>query len=155
MSGLEFHMEFDTGHAELRLDRLASLDKGELLESLGQLGEQQTKRRISSEKESPDGKAWPEWSAHYAGSRHGGNSLLMGDGGLLDSIAAGAPSGDEIAWGSNVVYAAVHNFGHTFSDAWGKGIKAEVPQRQYLGLSDDNKREMEMVAHDFLREVMQ
>lgn len=155
MAGIEFHVDWDPGRTVIALDRLIAADRGELLESLAQLGEQQTKRRISSEKESPTGEAWAAWSSQYAESRHGGNSLLQGDGDLLDSIAAGKPAGDEIAWGSNLIYAAVHQFGHTFDDAWGKGIEATVPARPYLGLSADNEREMVMVAEDFLREVFQ
>jgi phage virion morphogenesis protein len=149
MAGLEFHTEFNASRAELKIEQLSKLDKSELLESLAQLGEQQTKRRISEEKESPDGESWKDWERAYALTRHSGHSLLMGDGNLLESIASTAPSGDEIAWGSNLIYAAVHNFGHTFDDG------REVPERRYLGISADNAEEMEEVAVHFIGEVLQ
>lgn len=149
MAGLEFHTDFNASRAELKIEQLSKLDKSELLESLAQLGEQQTKHRISTEKESPDGESWEDWSRGYALTRHSGHSLLQGDGDLLESIASSAPSGDEIAWGSNLIYAAVHNFGHTFDDG------REVPERRYLGISADNAKEMEDVAVHFIGEVLQ
>lgn len=144
MSGIEFYSDYNATRPELILKNLANLDTRELLESLAQLGEQQSKRRIADEKESPDGDGWQDWSSSYAGTRHNGQSLLQGDGALLESIASTAPSGDEIAWGSDLIYAAVHNFGHEFDDG------RQMPQRQYLGLSDANQNEMEDVAIAFI-----
>ncbi|MEL6503483.1 MAG: phage virion morphogenesis protein [Pseudomonadota bacterium] len=155
MVGLEFVTSFESTRAELVLDRLSKADKSELLESLAVLGESQTKRRIADEKTSPDGEAWPDWAESTKANRHNGQSLLFAEGDLHGSIAAGDPSGNEIAWGSNLEYAAVHNFGHTFDDGFGKGIEITIPQRQYLGLSADNEREMEMVALGFFREALQ
>ena len=155
MAGLEFISEFDAMETMLAIDGVANLDKSELLEGLGALGESQTKRRIQSEKTGPDGTPWQDWSDSYASTRHGGQSLLQADGGLLESIASGPLAGDQISWGSDVVYAAVHQFGHTFDNAWGRGIEATVPAREYLGLSAANEREMEQEALLFIRDTMQ
>ena len=69
------------------LDTLGRSDhKAELLESIGAVAESQTRRRISDEKTAPDGTPWAPWSTDYAKTRHGNQSLLQGDGDLLDSI---------------------------------------------------------------------
>ena len=52
------------------LDRLVQIDTGPLLEGIGAEVESQTRRRIQVDKASPSGKAWPEWSADYAETRH-------------------------------------------------------------------------------------
>jgi len=111
----------------------------ELLESVGALVESQTRRRIQEEKESPEGEAWEAWSERYAATRHGGNSLLQGEGDLLDSIQYLAGD-DEVEVGSNLVYAATHQYGDP-----GRGI----PARPYLGLSDEDEQEIDELIRDF------
>ena len=69
------------------LDTLGRNDyKAELLDSIGAVVESQTRRRIADEKTAPDGSAWAPWSDAYAKTRHGNQSLLQGEGALLDSI---------------------------------------------------------------------
>ncbi|MBQ0604806.1 phage virion morphogenesis protein, partial [Klebsiella oxytoca] len=58
----------------------------ELLESIGAVVESQSRRRISDEKTSPAGERWEEWSEGYRKTRSGNQSLLQGNGDLLDSI---------------------------------------------------------------------
>lgn len=124
------------------LDRLALLDVAELASAISFEGEQQTRRRIQEEKKSPEGEAWPEWSPAYKATRHGGQSLLQSGGGLVDSIQAN-PEGSVAEWGSNLVYAALHNFG-------GEEVGINVPAREYLGLSDENLSDIEDLVIDFI-----
>ncbi|HDP5072390.1 TPA: phage virion morphogenesis protein, partial [Escherichia coli] len=60
--------------------------QAELLESIGAVVESQTRRRIIDEKTSPGGERWPDWSDGYKKTRHGNQSLLRGEGHLLESI---------------------------------------------------------------------
>ncbi|KAB7624324.1 phage virion morphogenesis protein [Alkalilimnicola sp. S0819] len=126
-----------------RLEKLGDLDREGLLEGLGAEGESQTRRRIQEEKRGPDGAAWPDWSARYAGTRHGGHSLLLGEGDLLDSIQSRV-SGGRVEWGSNLVYAAIHQFG-------GAGVGSNIPERAYLGISSANEEDLDAVVDDWLR----
>lgn len=119
-----------------------------LLEAVGAIVESQTRRRIADEKTAPDGKKWEEWSEAYAASKHGaddshephpgalresqGHSLLVLDGGLLDSIQF-LVTGEEVQVGSNLEYARRQN-----------------AQRPFLGLSRDNEREVVEIIDDFL-----
>jgi phage virion morphogenesis protein len=132
----------DNKRLEQHLAALAMLELSELAEAISFEGEEQTRRRIQQEKESPDGTPWPEWSERYAETRHGGHSLLQGEGSLLDSIQA-SPEGSTAIWGSNLVYAALQNFG-------GDPVGINVPSREYLGLSEENLADIEQLAIDWI-----
>ncbi|MCB1520670.1 MAG: phage virion morphogenesis protein [Hyphomicrobiaceae bacterium] len=132
-----------------RLARLSSLNHALMLEALGATVESQTRRRITSEKTSPDGAAWKPNRA--------GTSILVRRGGLRDSIhyRTGA---SEVRIGSGLVYAAIHQFGGTirpkaarklvFPGSGGGLVFADqvtIPARPYLGVSAANRVELERV----------
>lgn len=129
---------------QARIDELAAVDRAQLLDDAGALVESQTRRRIADEKTGPDGQAWPAWSPGYAKTRHGGHSLLRAESGLLDSVQH-LVTGDEVEIGSNLVYAATHQFGDP---------KRKIPARPYLGLSTDNAREVEQLLLNRIDEVL-
>ena len=105
--------------------------------------ESQTRRRIQDEKTAPDGTPWAQWSPGYAETRHSGQSLLQGEGDLLDTIF-GEQRGDDAVVGSPLVYAAIQQHG-------GAEVgKPELPARPFLGVSDDNAREIEDVVITYL-----
>ncbi|MGY5721627.1 phage virion morphogenesis protein [Vibrio cincinnatiensis] len=152
--------------------------KQELLDSLGAVVESQTRRRIADEKSAPDGTNWESWSDSYAKTRNGNQSLLQGEGDLLDSIQYVVEK-DQVRVGSPLAYAGVHQNGfsgavqvdaHTrlITQAFGKALKfpvyqsvssftrmMDVPQREFLGLSRDNQTEVYAVIGDFWSEVLQ
>lgn len=124
-----------------------------IAQGLGHLGgliENQTKARFD-ERQSPEGEAWADWSDDYAASRHKGQSLLVATGSYRDSYAWDL-TGDELRVGSNMVQAALLNFGGTPDMAPGP---AAVPARQHLGLSADNIAEIEDAMSDWISQVMQ
>lgn len=123
------------------LDRLANADLRPLLDALGSEVETQTRRRISEEKTAPDGAPWAPWSDAYAATRHGGQSLLQSEGHLLDSMHYQVIGGDVVEVGSNLVYAAIHQFG-------GEEVGRNIPARPYLGLSDENIDDLAALASD-------
>ncbi len=114
-----------------RIEALAAVDTPGLLDAVGTEVESQTRRRIAEERQAPEGTPWAAWSPRYAATRHGGHSLLQAEGGLLDSIQYSV-AGDTVEVGSNLIYAAIHQFG-------GAEVgKPQLPARPYLGLSPDN-----------------
>lgn len=160
------------------LDTLGRNDyKAELLDTIGAVAESQTRRRIADEKTAPDGSPWAPWSSAYAATRHGNQSLLQGEGDLLDSIEYQVERG-KVRIGSALAYAGVHQDGfsgaikvpaHTrrITQAFGKALRFPVyqsvgaftrqmmiPQRQFLGLSSDNQAELLAVVGDFWQDVM-
>ncbi|MFV3367558.1 phage virion morphogenesis protein [Pseudomonas sp. NY15435] len=126
-----------------RLDRLAELDLGPLLEGIGAEVESQTRRRIQVDKASPSGTPWPEWSADYAETRHSGQSLLQGGGHLLNSLTYQVLA-DSVLVGSPLVYAATHQFGDE-----DRGI----PQREYLGLEGEDLEDVVGLIEDYLEDI--
>ena len=122
---------------------------GEMLDGVGALVASQTQRRIAEEKRGPDGKAWKPWSEETARRRSGTQSLLFYEGHLAGSIDHEV-AGDEVRVGSGLVYAAIHQFGGKA----GRGRQVEIPARPYLGLSDENRDEIEAVVTDWLEEVL-
>ncbi|WP_421793937.1 phage virion morphogenesis protein [Hydrocarboniphaga effusa] len=156
-----------------QLDRLMRFDRRELLQGLAQLGEMQTKRRISDEKEAPDGSAWPAWSDSYAAQRPAGKSPLEDSGGLYESIT-GEADDSAATWGSNKEYARIHQEGGTTSPhtiradqakalnipgvGYRRSVKhpgSKIPARPYLGISDANRDEIEAEVRAFFEDLLQ
>ena len=132
---------------EARIRNLAAGlgDTRPLLEALGAEVESQVRRRIESERTSPIGEPWPAWSDDYAETRHRGHKLLRAEGGLLDSIQS-AVRPHLVETGSNLVYAALHQFGGEPGMAPGP---AAVPAREYLGISIDNERDLDAILDEW------
>ena len=116
----------------------------ELLESIGAMVESQTRQRIQEDKTGPDGKAWPKWSERYGKTRNSGQSLLQNEGDLLDSIQY-LVNGKEVEIGSNLVYAATHQYGDE---------ARSIPARTFLGLSDENERELDDLIQGFIQDLL-
>lgn len=117
-----------------KLRGLSNAKLDDLLATLGGELESQTKRRLSDEeKTGPDGGKWADWSESYAKTRHEGQSLLQGEGHLQDSVQF-AVRAAEVELGSNLIYAATHQFGRPDDG---------IPARPYLGINDDDRRELE------------
>ncbi len=141
--------------------RLAAVERvrlSEVLDAVGALVASQTKRRIAEERTAPDGTPWQAWSIAYAKTRHGGHSLLRSEGDLEDSIQH--LSGlDEVEVGTNLVYAAVHQFGDrknaarlaSFLGVSQGAHLGGIPPRPFLGLSRENEEEiLELIESKFL-----
>ena len=132
----------------------------QLLDQVGELVEHQTKHRLEDEKTAPSGEAWPAWSPAYdAAVKREGNehhTMLVGKiptrkdpgtgGDLLLSIVHLVHVGlgeSEVEVGSNLPWAAAHQYG-----------TETIPRRQYLGLSDDNERELDTLVHDYMETIL-
>ncbi|QPJ63713.1 MAG: phage virion morphogenesis protein [Candidatus Nitronauta litoralis] len=74
-----------------------------------------------------------------------GKKILIGQGNLLNSISSKADI-DSVQWGTNMIYAAIHNFGGKA----GRGKKVDIPARPYLVLQDQDLDEMTAVLDDYL-----
>lgn len=126
--------------------RAGLVDLQPLFTDLAAVAESQTRRRIESERASPAGIRWKDWSPGYAKTRHGGQSLLQGRGDLLDSLTRFADrQGGGV--GTNLKYARIHQFG---GQAGMRPGPAAIPARPYLGFSDDNLEEIRAVCNDYL-----
>ena len=143
-TGLEIRIESEAvGRLNRRISELAAglTDFRPLLESVGGEVESQTRRRISEEKAAPDGTPWQPWSDDYAETRHGGHSLLEGEGELLDSLQF-LVGDDQVEIGSNLIYAAIHQHG-------GDEVGIPIPARIYLGISPENEEDLMGILDDW------
>ncbi len=143
-------LKFDLSSIDRLADRindLGRLNKIGLLDSVFSEIDTQTRRRLRTEKASPDGVPWAAWSEEYAKTRRAGQSKLMSEGNLDDSLAPFIyldGSGGE--FGSNLPYAAIQQFG-------GAEVgKPGLPAREYLGFSGENLDDIEAVVDNFLED---
>lgn len=129
---------------EQRLRALAEAAKGELLDTIGESMESQAAERFET-KAGPDGTRWPQWSASYKPrAARGGGSLLLRGGDLRGSITHEA-QGDEVAVGSNLIYAAVHQYGF---------VKKRIPARPYLGVGNQDLEDLRVEVEAFVADAL-
>jgi phage virion morphogenesis protein len=128
-----------------RINRLAKTHWPGLLDVVGATVESQTRRRIQDDKESPKGVAWPAWSEDYSAKRPEGRTLLMNEDHLLDSITFIRDGSKGVKVGSNMIYAATHQFGDE---------DRNIPARAYLGVSADNENDLIDAIDEYLDEVI-
>ena len=156
-------IDVDTDALELKFRTFFAAPQVEkLMDTVGFMVEQQTKRRIHETKADPDGILWPAWSDKYAhaveqaqeqaeakrnkGRKASGphHSMLEDTGALYDSITH-VTHGDYVEVGSNLAYAA--------TQFWGDDQRG-IPARQALGLGDDDRREINELVSTFLGELL-
>ena len=131
---------------EARIRRLAAglADTRPLLEALGAELETQARKRIAAGGPAPDGSPWPEWSEAYEKTRHAGHKLLSSEGHLLDSVQS-LVGADFVETGSNLIYAAIQQFGGTADMAPGP---AAIPAREWLGVSAADAGDLDALLDD-------
>ncbi|WP_020185948.1 phage virion morphogenesis protein [Methylopila sp. 73B] len=155
MAGVSISVDLTgLGRAEQIVAALAGFDGEPLMSAIGAVGESQTRRRISDEKTSPDGTPW-------APNRRGGSILVDTGQHLLQSVAWTASS-DEAVWGASWEHAHVHQEGATIIPRNAEVLvfesdgstffakKVTIPARPFVGISDDNRAEIEELVTDFL-----
>ena len=132
--------------AIIKLQAFTAFEMAELVDDVGAILESSTKARFES-KTAPDGTPWPEWSEEYAATRKDHHSLLVNENDLLESIQSYS-TGDEVIVGSNLVYAARRHFG-------GEELGHADPARPYLGMSDQDARDINALVTGRLEELVQ
>ncbi|MEL6477624.1 MAG: phage virion morphogenesis protein [Pseudomonadota bacterium] len=154
MTGVRLTVQDDAlGQAVTRLGALGkAIHEPDLLAIAGAVVESSTRDRFDT-KVAPDGTPWAPWSAAYAKTRKPRHSLLVSSGGLRDSIASFIDTAaGEVSIGSNLVYAAVQQFGGGELDAALPASK--IPARPFLGISDEDRTGIERAISTFVEEIL-
>ncbi len=138
------------------LNSLADAPRTELMDEIGAYGELSTRERFEDGK-GPDGTAWkPSARATQAGGQ-----TLVDRARLLSSLTHNA-SAKGVEWGTNVVYAGIHQFGGKIKAKTAKGLAFRVggkfvrvksvtmPARPYLGVSTADAGEIEAIVSDWM-----
>ena len=111
---------------DLLIGRLLDPYWDPLLDSIGALVVSQTEERIARSKTAPDGTPWLALNPAYAKRKKKGGGILELEGDLRDSLVHLVTGKTSVRVGTNLVYAATHQFGDQ---------KRGIPQREFLGLS--------------------
>lgn len=161
MAGTHMSVEFDakTATASLR-GLLAGIENpAPLLAQLGEYTLRTTRDRFKSQT-GPDGTAWQALVPWYKKEKSQNmNRVLTLRGFLRGQLVSQVVGSRSVEVGSNLAYAAVHQFGATIKPKSGKLLafrghvakSVTIPARPYLGLSEDDKNELVERTLDWLR----
>ena len=126
-------IEIDSAALEARLSRMAAaLSRPDVtMDRIGRHLVASTLQRFERER-APDGRPWLKSARAIAD----GGKTLTDTGRLRGSIAHTVSEGGRaVEVGSNVLYAAIHQFG----GRTGRGRKVTLPARPYLGIDDRDR----------------
>lgn len=130
----------------------------DLWRAVGESLVESTRSRFEAER-APDGNPWP---ASIRKMVEGGRTLTLSSR-LVDSIAFEADDAG-VAVGTNVIYAAIHQFGGKIEAKSAKGLRfrlpgnrgfvskqsVTIPARPFLGLDAEDALEIEALAGEWL-----
>ena len=159
MSGVKLKVEIDDRKVRDALNRLLRSGK-ELSPVLKEIGEHllDSTRQRFSDKTAPDDTTWDSLSPTYQKrKKKNANKILVLDGHLSGTLRYQI-QGNTLLLGSDRIYAAIHQFGAK-QGAFGKtkGGKSipwgDIPARPYLGVSDDDERDIVNILHDHLQDA--
>lgn len=147
---------------EQRLGTLAHQmgDLSELMDRFGLYLEASTIDRFDDET-APDGTPWkPSIRARETGGK------TLTDKGLLRGSITYVAGPDQVEWGSNLIYAAVHQHGATIEPvnaphlrfrmpggSWVTSDRVEIPARSFLGVSGEDEAQLLGLAEDYVLEA--
>lgn len=121
----------------------------DLAPALGNIGEhlQLTHRDHFDEQRSPDGTPWQPLSEGYANRKQKNKGQILRLNDILRDTLAYNIGKDSLEFGSNQVYAAIHQFGGSENMI---PRLAAIPARPFLGLSNDDEQEVIAILKEFL-----
>ncbi|WP_439861626.1 phage virion morphogenesis protein [Pseudomonas sp. MBLB4136] len=140
--------------------RQMGADPQPLLRDIAFLGESSTRERFRSQS-GPDGQRWkPSLRAQLFGGK-----TLTQDGHLGDSITSTADR-TTAAWGTNRIYAAIHQFGgeikakgtaglrFKIGERWATKRQVSIPARPFLGVSADDAQDILDLVSDYVSNLV-
>lgn len=141
---LTFKYQVDTKAAEAELEAMAARgrDLRPALRAIGRAGVNQTRYRFMTGRD-PKGGAWKK-------GRKTSGKTLIGRGRLLRSIGDRPPEANAVEWGSNILYARIHQEGGIIRPVNAKALrfrvpggfitasKVTIPARPYLGTNEQD-----------------
>jgi phage virion morphogenesis protein len=163
MTGVKFNIEGSEAVSELLRAAKARLkDTEPLFNEIGLALVTSTGFRFEQERD-PDGNPWPQsLRAMFTSGKTLTDTAL-----LVNSITYEA-SDDSVAVGTNLIYAAIHQFGGTIKSKtksglwfrtvgngdWARAKSVEIPQRSFLGLSDDDEDTIQDITEAYLNRLI-
>lgn len=136
-------------------------DPSPLLAELGEYGLRSTRARFKTQT-APDGTAWAALQPWYQREKRRNKNRILTLNGYLRGQMTWQLVGDRtVEIGSNLPYAAVHQFGATIKPRAAKVLmfrghvakSVTIPARPYLGLSDEDRSEIVERTLEWLQRV--
>lgn len=162
MSSISVRVDGEVDALLARLEHMSGIDKAGVMNAIAEGLRTSTVERFASE-ESPEGT---KWKPSVRASRQGGKTLTNSVG-LKNSIKAQA-DGAGAAIGTNLVYAATHQFGDErtirakksrylrfqIGDRWVSvpSVRISIPARPFLGISKEDEEEIKAILDEALGE---
>lgn len=115
-------------------------DLSPVMESIAAIVESSTRERFST-KQNSEGVAWQELAPDTIRQKNGRGGILVDRGDLMKSITAHATA-VSVDVGTDELYGKYHQMG------WG------VPQREFLGLSEDDVLDIQDLLNDFMEDLL-
>ncbi|WP_374467400.1 phage virion morphogenesis protein [Ferrovibrio sp.] len=149
------------------LRRLEDADKTlvpGVLALAGEYGVESTRARIA-QGVTPAGVAFAPLNPAYAAVKRG-PGILRESGQLSAELAWQLIGADSVEWGSNLIRAAIHQFGGTIEAKDGGSLafmlgealiqvqSVTIPARPFLGVNDANQAEILNIAEDALGDLL-
>ena len=137
-------------------------DPSPLLAELGEYGLRSTRARFKTQT-APDGTAWAALQPWYQKEKRRNKHRILALNGYLRGQMTWQLVGDRtVEIGSNLPYAAVHQFGATIKPRAAKVLmfrghvakSVTIPARPYLGLSDEDRSEIVGRTLEWLQRIM-
>ena len=164
MAGNRMGVTFDGKAATASLrGLLAGIENpAPLLAQLGEYTLRTTRARFKSQT-APDGTAWAALQPWYKKEKsQNKNRVLTLRGYLRGQLVSQVVGGKSVEVGSNLIYAAVHQFGGTIRPQNAKLLafrghvakSVTIPARPYLGLSDEDRSEIVGRTLEWLQRIM-
>ena len=145
MTGVSFTVDLDDAAARRALTRLAgrAIDLEPAMDEIGAMLVASTLERFERG-EDPDGQPW---TPSIRALEQGGQTLV--DTTRLRGSITHEAARDSVTVGTNVIYAAIHQFGGKA----GRGKKVTIPERAFLGVNDDDAAEIGEILAEHLAEA--
>lgn len=141
------------------LDRTEDLSP--LMAQIGAYGEESSVHRFEEQK-GPDGQPWEK---SLRAKATGGQTLV--DSGRYRSSVTWNADRDSAEWGTNLIYASVHQEGATIRAKGGgrlgffipgigfrSPVEVVIPARPVFGISAEDETEIDAIIHDYIAEAI-
>ena len=163
MAGSFITISVEDAAARAMLNKLGQMDTAPLMRRLGERIQAWTQDRFdANQQQAPDGTPWAKLNPKYAQNkpRHLQNRKLTLSGHLRKSIRWQLLDSQSVLVGTNVKYAAIHQFGGTIRPKKGKALafggrfvqSVTIPARPYLGISEHDNKEIREIIKDWVLE---
>lgn len=163
MAGSFITISVEDAAARAMLNKLGQMDTAPLMRRLGERIQAWTQDRFdANQQQAPDGTPWAKLNPKYAQNkpRHLQNRKLTLSGHLRKSIRWQLLDSQSVLVGTNVKYAAIHQFGGTIRPKKGKALafggrfvqSVTIPARPYLGISEQDNKEIREIIKDWVLE---